>query len=744
LKIIKPLIYADIDLNIIDGSAIWVTSIAETLAQDPEVQLTVLLKRPITRDLLIKGFTKYKNINIINPWSTEFQKLSLKFEDDSWKKSKRLTPAQAAEIIDQLDQHNRFDMFLIRGYNLAKEIAFNYIFSKRTWFYLTDFPQKEEKVTEEDLRNIHAIYENGARLALQTPVLIDYFKNLLNIDGDGKFIYLPPMIPNYEPSEAKFTNKHNQLIYAGKFAPFWKAPEMFDAFGKIKNKPFKFVVIGDKFHNYPFTENYAERVTATLENTEHIIWKKGLSRSEVQENILMSDIGVSWRHPIMDESKELSTKVLEFGLYGKPVIINRNPLHEELFGTDYPLYANSEEEFIEKIEMAFSNQEAYELAANRVFSVSENHMFKNVIHYLKPFLVEMLEVSNETSKINERKFSKINVLFAGHDLKFAKMLIDHFKSSMDFSVKEDQWKGHNTHDEKQSKALLEWADIIIAEWGLGNAVWYSKHKKEHQALIVRMHLQEKNTPHPKNIQWGNVDQLIFIAPGLRKEMEEAFDFLPQNKIRIIFNLVNTQSLDKSKLEGSKFNIGLMGISPARKRIDIALDIFERLWKKDNRYTLFVKGHLPNKYQWLWNRTEEREYYEKVFRRINGSRWRDSVVFEGWGDVTEWYRKIQFILSPSDFESFHLAVAEGMASGCMPLIRNWHGASELYPSNYIFKTADEAANLIEQFQHKSQEEVSQEIAQMKHHIIKNYDKEVICSQWEDMIRTFSNKEKTTTR
>lgn len=735
---IRPLIYADIDLNIIDGSAIWVTSIVETMSQDPVIKPTILLKRPIIRDVLVKSFSKYENVTIINPWSDDFKKMNLNLTQTAWQKTKRLTPEQACEIIDQLDLKNEFDLFLVRGYSLANEIAQNYTFSKRTWFYLTDFPQEKENVTQDDLRNIKAIFENGARLACQTPILIDYFKDLLQTNDEQKFIYLPPMVPNYDADKISFKNVNNHMIYAGKFAPYWKAPEMFEAFGELEDKSIKFVVIGDKFHNYPHTENYQERVSDVLEKNPNIIWKKGISRSEVQENIIKSDVGSSWRHPIMDESKELSTKVLEFGLYGKPVILNRNPLHEELFGVDYPLFVNSKEEFKEKVIIAFKDDSVYELAAKRVFAVSEKHMFKNITIYLKPFLLKMKEESTPLKGMDIRKYEKINLLFAGHDLKFAQMLIDYFSSNALFNVKLDQWEGHNVHDESQSKKCLQWADVIVAEWGLGNAVWYSKHKRSDQSLIVRMHLQEKNTPFPKKIKWKSVDKLIFIAPGLKAEMEEAFDFLPDEKIQIIYNLVNTEKLAKDKLPDSNFNIGLMGISPMRKRLDMALDIFEKLWKKDQRYTLYVKGHLPNEYPWLWRRDEERSYYEHAFKRINKMPWRDSVIFEGWGDVTEWYRKIQYVLSPSDFESFHLAVAEGMASKTLPIIRDWHGADQLYPTKYIFHSVDQATELVEQFQSLSTDEFEVELEAAQQHILQHYDKYKICKEWEDLILTYKGK------
>ena len=82
-------------------------------------------------------------------------------------------------------------------------------------------------------------------------------------------------------------------------------------------------------------------------------------------------------------------------------------------------------------------------------------------------------------------------------------------------------------------------------------------------------------------------------------------------------------------------------------------------------------------------------------RVNGDPLlRESVVFDGFGsDVAQWFRKIGFILSPSDFESFHLAVAEGVASGSVPLIWPWEGADELYPEETLVSSPAEAADAI---------------------------------------------------
>ena len=92
---------------------------------------------------------------------------------------------------------------------------------------------------------------------------------------------------------------------------------------------------------------------------------------------------------------------------------------------------------------------------------------------------------------------KKKVLVAGHDLKFAKFIIDEIRGRKDLLLLIDQWKGHDSHDETKSEALLYQADVIFCEWGLGNAVWYSKKKRLGQKLVVRMHLQEFTTRHPE-------------------------------------------------------------------------------------------------------------------------------------------------------------------------------------------------------------------------------------------------------
>jgi len=102
-----------------------------------------------------------------------------------------------------------------------------------------------------------------------------------------------------------------------------------------------------------------------------------------------------------------------------------------------------------------------------------------------------------------------------------------------------------------------------------------------------------------------------------------------------------------------------------------------------------------------SRTEEMSFYEHLYRRIHNAPWRDNLVFEGHTDnVPSWMKKIGWVLSTSDFESFHMAPAEGMASGAIPLLLQWPGVNTIYPEKYIFDSPQSISNFISSKSKKS--------------------------------------------
>lgn len=288
------------------------------------------------------------------------------------------------------------------------------------------------------------------------------------------------------------------------------------------------------------------------------------------------------------------------------------------------------------------------------------------------------------------------VLIAGHDLKFAGDLIEGLHNQ-DCEILFDNWTGHNAHNETVSLELLSRADVVFCEWGLGNAVWYAQHVGPEQRLVVRVHSQELFLPYLKRIEMDNVERFIFVGELIRSAAVISHE-VPREKTVVIHNSVDVDRLDMKKLDGAEKTIGFVGMVPRSKRLDRAIDIVEKLLSVDSNYVLRIKGKTPSDYPWMENRPDELEYFDRLIKRIEklNLKFPGCIVFDGFGDdMHEWYRAIGIALSTSDFESFHLTIADGAASGAIPVCFNWPGADRIYPLHWLVDSIESAVARIQE-------------------------------------------------
>ncbi|HET7397100.1 MAG TPA: glycosyltransferase [Intrasporangium sp.] len=286
------------------------------------------------------------------------------------------------------------------------------------------------------------------------------------------------------------------------------------------------------------------------------------------------------------------------------------------------------------------------------------------------------------------------VVVAGHDLKFARFAIEALETA-GAEVLLDEWQTHTQHDEERSQQLLERADIVLCEWALGNAVWYSKRVQPDQRLVVRVHSQELRRPQLAQIRHEAVDAYVFVGDLIREAAIHSHG-VPREKCHVVPNAVDVGALDLPKHDGAQWALGLVGIVPQSKRLDLALDVLERLLERDGRYRLRIKGKIPEDYPWMLDRPDEMAYYEAQYARIEGlnASFPDAVVFDGHGDdMPEWYAGIGVALSVSDFESFHLTIADGAATGALPALLAWPGSDLVYPREWISPTVDALADRV---------------------------------------------------
>jgi hypothetical protein len=93
---------------------------------------------------------------------------------------------------------------------------------------------------------------------------------------------------------------------------------------------------------------------------------------------------------------------------------------------------------------------------------------------------------------------------------------------------------------------------------------------------------------------------------------------PEAEVATIANALDVAQLDRPKLDGARFHLGLIGMIQSRKRLDLALDVLEELRRQDDRYLLFVKSGMPWGHWWVWQNPAERQHYADALRRVQCS------------------------------------------------------------------------------------------------------------------------------
>lgn len=277
--------------------------------------------------------------------------------------------------------------------------------------------------------------------------------------------------------------------------------------------------------------------------------------------------------------------------------------------------------------------------------------------------------------------TKPRLVVAGYDLKFirgALPILERF-----FTIKVDEWSGHDVHDELASRECVNWADVVFCEWMLGNAVWYSKHKRRDQTLIVRMHRFELTRAFGNAVVQKAVDAFIAVSVGTLEEMIQTFHY-DRRKCRVVSNFLQLERFGSSTDPDRVFRLALVGTIPARKGYRRALELLHSLRVQDNRYTLTLFGKRPDELPWVARDNGESAYFRECDQFVMDNQLEGAIVQGGWVSTPEVIHEYGFVLSTSHAESFHLAPGESFAAGNQGVFLPWAGVEFVFPDCYIFE------------------------------------------------------------
>jgi glycosyltransferase involved in cell wall biosynthesis len=359
-------LYAEVNMNLIDGSSVWVQSVTQTLTQIPGVQVTLLLRAPEERDVLTAPLRANPRVELVDP--------------EQLGHAKALDVGSAIEALEHLDDERSFDHVLLRGAGICAEASGRLDFPGRLWcYYLTP----HEFGPGQEVDQLRLIAPACERVLCQTESIRELAVAAVPEQAD-KLTLLPPMIPPIaKPARPRPRTGGLRLVYAGKFAPEYYFLEILDTFRRLRRDlpDAEFHLIGDKIHNPPADPGFHPAVEAALAETENLVWHGGVSREEVYELLGQADVALSVRHPMMD--KELATKVLEYGAAGCAVVLNRTALYEDLLGPDYPLFATDPGEVLAVLMQIAKNADLRDEAAHRCAEAASRYTFGRVAEQLE-------------------------------------------------------------------------------------------------------------------------------------------------------------------------------------------------------------------------------------------------------------------------------------------------------------------------------------------------------------------------
>lgn len=665
-------LYGDSNCNLVDGATVWLQSTVQVLVAFGLDTFELVLKAPVDRDVITAPLAADERVELVEP-------------------DELLTSAAAAQAVAARAP----DVVLVRGSRVSLEMARLPELQGRLWTYLTDIPQHPLVATPEQVDELRRIVDASEVLLCQTDGLRSLLEALVPA-ACGRTAVFPPMLPldvmpHRRRSLGDGTTTPVRLAYAGKFAPRWRTLEMTRLPGQLADAGIDAEVefIGDKLHPGSAGPAYRTQMREALEDSPGVDWVGALPREATFARLAEADFGLAWRDPELDVSLELSTKLLEYGALRLPALLNRTDEHEALFGTDYPLYVASADDIVAAVRTCLADPTRHALAVDRLASVAEEHSFGAAGRRLARVLARL-----HPAPTSHRSQRPTRLLVASHDLRFFEPIRDHLAALPSVDLRHDRWEHLWSHDADASQRALADADVVFCEWAGPNAVWYARHVQPVQRLVVRLHRFELYKDWPAQLDIDAIHTIVCVNDRYRRLALERFDW-PADKVVVVPNFVDHLALDRPKVPDAAFRLGMVGISSRRKRFDLALDVLSGLRERDRRFTLAVKSALPPDEDWVWSRRDERRHWRETSARLEDDPLlRDAVHLDPYGpEVGHWLRRVGWVLSTSDDESFHLATAEGMASGAVPVVRDWEGADGIYDRRWVHSSVQSMVDAV---------------------------------------------------
>ena len=200
----RALVYGDVDLNLIDGSAIWLQSVTQALA-GAGCAVTLVLKAPVQTSRLIAPLLAEPAVTVRRP-----------FEEHLLDGPGPVPVAAVPGLLARLDEEEPHDLVVLRGRAVTAATAKSEVFAGRLWPYLTDVPQSVPELTPAAAEELGMIAAASRYLLCQTEELRCFLEGSIPA-ACGKCVLLPPILAEI-PADAPGAGAARtplRLVYSG-------------------------------------------------------------------------------------------------------------------------------------------------------------------------------------------------------------------------------------------------------------------------------------------------------------------------------------------------------------------------------------------------------------------------------------------------------------------------------------------------------------------------------------------------
>ena len=566
---LNVLVVGDLNENLVDGSVVWLNTLVSALAAYPHMVVyvatnTILIPNSNTAEL-------FSRPNIV------------KVDLDGVGAGQGAKLGTEAARLDRIS--GGFDFVIVRGIEAAKSLDTKYL-CDRLVLYSVGLISPENV---EDGKLVHTGLLSRARrttgLIFQSETTRDIFARSAP-DYRGGLHVVPPSVDPLvlkRAADIELEAPRGELVvYSGKLIREYGLLDLLDVAARlIAARPaFRLILLGNKFdgRDPEFQTEFHRRLDALGGRVE---WMSAVPQSEVLAWVKAARAVWGWRHGEFETAHfETSTKMIEAIVSGVPIVLYPSDANVALLGGDYRGFARTPEEAGDAlIELVDRGDPAFE---HRRPALAERFTAERAY---APLAAALTAAWRARRPATVRK-PHPTLLVASHDFRFFEDMEGIFLDR-GVPVRREFWKSHTARH--IFGADPEVPDVVFCDWCLGNAVWWSNNLPRGSRLVVRLHLQELLTEHPHHVDFSQVHRVVFVSPHIMREAQAKFG-IPSEICRVIPISVGLDPSRAGAIEPMQRRdvLGIVGITPWRKRLDKAVELLLALRERHPAVRLLIK------------------------------------------------------------------------------------------------------------------------------------------------------------